>query len=136
MEFFIDTNLHLKLMRVIIPALMAILFAQSGLDKVLDFKGNLDWMTGHFSKTILRDVVKPSLIAVTAMELVAALLCGVGCLSLLANGSSVTAFWGLVLSGATLLMLFAGQRIAKDYPGAATIAIYAGIAVVGMYVLR
>ena len=33
--------------------LVAILFIQSGLDKVFDWKGNLEWLTGHFSKTFL-----------------------------------------------------------------------------------
>lgn len=136
MEFFLDPNLQLKLMRVLIPALMAILFAQSGLDKVNDFKGNLDWMTGHFSKTILRSVVKPSLLAVTVLELVSALFCAIGCISIITGGSTLWAFWGLMISGKTLLILFAGQRIAKDYPGAATIAMYTGIAVIGLYVLR
>lgn len=136
METLLDPNLQMKIMRAIIPALMAVLFAQSGLDKVFDFKGNLGWMTGHFSKTILRGVVRPSLIAITLMELAASLLCGAGALVLLISGSSVAAFWGLVLAAATLLALFAGQRIAKDYPGAATIAMYAGIAVLGIFILR
>lgn len=136
MELILDPNLHLKLMRVIIPAFMAVLFAQSGLDKVNDFKGNLDWMTDHFSKTILRSIVKPSLFAVTILELASALFCTIGCLSIMTSGSSLWAFWGLMLSAKTLLILFAGQRIAKDYPGAATIAMYGGITVIGLYVLR
>ena len=37
--------------------LVAILFLQSGLDKVFDFKGNLEWLTGHFSKPFLRGMV-------------------------------------------------------------------------------
>lgn len=136
MDILIDPNLQLKLMRAILPALMAVLFTQSGLDKVFDFKGNLDWMTGHFSKTILKGVVRPSLIAITLMELTAALLCGAGALVILFSGSTVAAFWGLVLASATLIALFAGQRIAKDYPGAATIAMYAGMAVLGIFILR
>jgi len=136
MDFLTDPNFQLKMMRTIIPALMAVLFAQSGLDKVLDFKGNLDYMTGHFSKTILRGVVQPSLMAITALELLAALFSGLGALQILGSGSTLLAFWGLVLSAATLLALFAGQRLAKDYPGAATIAMYAGLAALGLYVLR
>ena len=37
--------------------LVAILFIQSGLDKVFDWKGNMDWLTGHFSKTFLSGFV-------------------------------------------------------------------------------
>ncbi len=39
--------------------LVSILFIQSGLDKVFDWKGNLEWLTGHFSKTFLRGMVAP-----------------------------------------------------------------------------
>jgi len=45
-----------------LPALFAalftaILFIQSGLDKVFDWKGNLEWLTGHFSKTFVAGMV-------------------------------------------------------------------------------
>lgn len=136
MEFFLDPNVQMKVMRAVIPALMAVLFAQSGLDKVFDFQGNLSWMTNHFSKTILKGIVRPSLLAITLMELAAAVLCAAGALVILISGSTVAAFWGLIIAAATLIALFAGQRIAKDYPGAATIAMYAGIAVLGIFVLR
>ena len=33
--------------------MLSILFIQSGLDKVFDWKGNLEWLNGHFSKTFL-----------------------------------------------------------------------------------
>ena len=33
--------------------MLGILFIQSGLDKVFDWKGNLEWLNGHFSKTFL-----------------------------------------------------------------------------------
>jgi hypothetical protein len=42
--------------------LVSILFIQSGLDKVFDWKGNLDWLTGHFSKTFLAKMV-PMMVA-------------------------------------------------------------------------
>ena len=45
--------------------LVAILFLQSGLDKVFDWKGNLDWLTGHFAKTFMGRMV-PLLLATCA----------------------------------------------------------------------
>lgn len=136
MDFFSDTLLQLTILQSIIPLLMAILFAQSGLDKVTDFRGNLEWMTGHFSKTILRNAVKPSLICIAVMELLAATLCLLGIAGLWFFGSQTIAFWALVLCTATLIQLFAGQRIAKDYTGAATIAMYVLMTVAGLFVLR
>jgi hypothetical protein len=136
MEFLSDISFQARLLRAVIPALMAVLFAQSGLDKVFDFRGNLSWMTEHFSKTFLRRVVPLSLVAITVLELASALLCAVGAISVLAGHSVTPAFWGLALSALTLLVLFAGQRIAKDYAGAASIALYAGLCVLGMLALH
>lgn len=132
MEFLSDISFQARLLRAVIPALMAVLFAQSGLDKVFDFRGNLSWMTEHFSKTFLRRVVPVSLAAITVLELASAMLCAVGAISVLTGNSVAPAFWGLLLSAVTLLALFAGQRIAKDYAGAASIALYIGLAVIGM----
>ena len=36
---------------------VSILFIQSGLDKVVDWNSNLEWLTGHFSKTLLAKMV-------------------------------------------------------------------------------
>ena len=136
MEQFSDSTLQTQILRSLVPILLTVLFAQSGLDKVTDFRGNLEWMTGHFSKTILRNVVKPSLIMITGMELAAALLCLVGVVGICFFSTETVAFWGLLVSALTLLQLFAGQRIAKDYAGAATIAMYLMISAAGMYLLR
>ena len=58
--------------------LTCILFIQSGLDKVFDWKGNLEWLTGHFSKTFLRGTVPPMLATITVMELATGFLSGFG----------------------------------------------------------
>jgi hypothetical protein len=136
MEILSDIQFQARLLRAVIPALLAVLFLQSGLDKVFDYRGNLSWMTEHFSKTILRGVVPVSLVAITILELASAALCAVGALSVLAGNSVAPAFWGMLLSAVTLLALFAGQRIAKDYAGAASIALYVGLAVLGMLALH
>jgi hypothetical protein len=58
--------------------LVAILFIQSGLDKVFDWRGNLEWLTGHFSKTFLRGTVPPMLATITLMELATGFLSAAG----------------------------------------------------------
>ena len=40
----------LFIMQVLASAFLAVLFLQSGIDKVTDRRGNLDWLTGHFAK--------------------------------------------------------------------------------------
>ncbi len=38
-------------MQILISAFLGILFLQSGIDKVVDRRGNLDWLKGHFVKS-------------------------------------------------------------------------------------
>ncbi|HEV7644678.1 MAG TPA: hypothetical protein VGO50_12095 [Pyrinomonadaceae bacterium] len=104
--------------------LVAILFIQSGLDKVFDFKGNLEWLTGHFSKTFLRGMVFPMLATITVMELLTGLLSAAGLVYFLVTGSLALIFYAAALGATSLTALFFGQRVAKDYPGAASIVPY------------
>ncbi|HKX82830.1 MAG TPA: hypothetical protein VJL58_01305 [Pyrinomonadaceae bacterium] len=112
-----------------IPALfaalfVAILFIQSGLDKVFDWRGNLEWLTGHFSKTFLAKMVPLMLATITVMELLTGVLAGIGLLYFLAGGSTVLIFYAGIVGAASITALFFGQRIAKDYPGAAVLVPY------------
>jgi uncharacterized membrane protein YphA (DoxX/SURF4 family) len=104
--------------------MLAILFLQSGIDKVVDRKGNVEWLTGHFSKSPLASQVVPMLSVVTVVEIAAGALSAVGVFTLLFTGSRTLAALGAVLSMVAILMLFFGQRIAKDYAGAAALIPY------------
>ena len=110
--------------QVLATAMLAICFLQSGIDKVVDFKGNLAWLTGHFSKTPLRSQVAPMLVVVTILECAAGALCAVGVVQLALGNGTKAALYGAGLSGLNIVMLFFGQRIAKDYAGAATLVSY------------
>lgn len=105
-------------------AFVALLFLQSGLDKVFDKKGNLEWLTGHFSKTFVAGTVPIMLTAITVLELATGLLSAIGILYLFFVGSAVVIFWASVFGAATITALFFGQRIAKDYAGAAVLVPY------------
>lgn len=104
--------------------LLAVLFIQSGLDKVFDWKGNLEWLTGHFSKTFLGRLVPVLLATITVSEIATGFLSAAGIIYFLAAGSLVLIFYAAVLGALSLLALFFGQRIAKDYPGAGSIVPY------------
>ena len=110
--------------QVLATAMLAICFLQSGIDKVVDFKGNLAWLTGHFSKTPLRSQVVPMLVVVTILECAAGALCAVGLVQLALGDGTKAALYGAELSALNIVMLFFGQRIAKDYAGAATLVTY------------
>jgi len=105
-------------------AFFAILFLQSGIDKVIDRRGNLEWLTGHFAKSPLAGIVPLLLGVITVLELSAGVLSAIGCLVVLLRRDPTIGFYGAVLSGLALLALFFGQRMAKDYPGAATLVPY------------
>ena len=104
--------------------LVSILFIQSGLDKVFDWKGNLEWLTGHFSKTFLRGTVPPMLATITVMELATGFLSVAGIVYFLIAGSTVLIFYSSILGAASIAALFFGQRVAKDYAGAAVLIPY------------
>lgn len=122
----------MDLMRVIVSAFHAILFLQSGIDKIVDRKGNVSWLTGHFAKSPLASLVVPMLSVLTLVELAAGALSGVGVLMLLFTGSRVVAALGALLAALALLMLFFGQRMAKDYAGAAGLVPYFIVAVLSL----
>jgi len=119
-------------LQVLISAFFAVLFLQSGIDKVLDRRGNLDWLTGHFAKSPLAGMVGLLLSLITIMELAAGALSALGCLLILFRHDATVAFYGAVLAGLALLALFFGQRMAKDYPGAAALVPYFLVVIAGI----
>ena len=118
---------------ILILAFLAVTFLQSGYDKVADWKGNVDWLKGHFSKTFLRNNVPAALLMILALELASGILCSIGVVELLVTREHVYGYYGALFSCIALIMLLFGQRIAKDYDGARTIAIYFIPAVMAVY---
>jgi diacylglycerol kinase len=123
------------LMQILAAAFLAILFLQSGIDKIVDRRGNLEWLKGHFAKSPLAGTVPALLIAITILELVAGALSALGCVLLLLLRDSTVAFCGAVVSAAAIIALFFGQRIAKDYAGAAVLVSYFLLALVAIFLL-
>jgi uncharacterized membrane protein YphA (DoxX/SURF4 family) len=109
---------------ILLLLFLTITFLQSGIDKVLDWKGNLGWLTGHFSKSPFKNNVPLLLGIVMVMEIISGVLSAVGIVQFLVEGQSYIGFYGAVFASLTLLMLLLGQRVAKDYVGAQTIVIY------------
>lgn len=110
--------------QLILLIFLIIVFLQSGIDKVTDWKGNLSWLTGHFAESPFKNGVPLLLGVITVMELAAGLLSLVGLVHLLLHDNPRFAFYGALVSAIALLMLLLGQRVAKDYEGAKNIVIY------------
>jgi len=115
-----------NLQPVIIITLLffAITFIQSGYDKIMDWKGNVGWLTGHFANTPIKNMVPQSLAIILVLEVLAGALSVVGAIEIFINDGRDFAFIATILSCVTLLFLLLGQRLAKDYDGARTIVIY------------
>jgi hypothetical protein len=130
-------ELVLKELPALFSALFtAILFLQSGLDKVFDWKGNLEWLTGHFSKTFLAGMVPIMLAKITVLELLTGLTAAAGLVYFFITGSTIVIFYAGVLGAASITALFFGQRIAKDYTGAAVLVPYFLLMLAILYLAR
>jgi hypothetical protein len=133
----LDSNLFpLWLVQALCALFLAITFLQSGMDKVLDWKGNLGWLTGHFSKSPLRGVVTPLLLSLTLLELSAGALSAAGLGALVLSGGARVALWGAALSALSFVALFFGQRMAKDYAGASGLVPYFLVSLVALLAMR
>src|SRR6266481_4098046 len=122
-------------MQIFASAFLAILFLQSGIDKIVDRSGNLEWLGGHFAKSPLAGIVPALLICITILEVAAGALSAVGCVLIILLKDSTIAFYGAILSAAAITALFFGQRIAKEYAGAAVLVPYFLLTLVAIYLL-
>ncbi len=123
------------IIQILLASFLAILFLQSGLDKVIDRDGNRDWLAAHFEKSPLAKYVNLLFPAITALEVGAGVLSGVGVIMLVLTKSTSIAFYGAVLSGLSFVSLFFGQRLAKDYPGASGIVGYFLVGIAAIWFL-
>ena len=122
-------------MQIFTAAFLAILFLQSGIDKVIDYRSNLEWLKGHFAKSPLGGVVPILLAAITILEVTAGALSAIGSIILIVSRESTVAFYGAVISAVVLIALFFGQRMAKEYAGAAVLVPYFLLTLVAIYLL-
>ena len=109
---------------ILVLLFLAATFIQSGYDKTMYWKDNLSWLTGHFSKTPIKNMVSFSLFLILVLELISGILCISGIIQLLVNNGRTFGLYGAIFSCITLIFLLVGQRMAKDYDGARTIVIY------------
>jgi diacylglycerol kinase len=123
------------ILQILISAFLAILFLQSGIDKIVDRRGNRAYLDQHFAKSPLAATVGPMFLVITILEVSAGALSGVGCALLLLSHDSTVAYLGAVLGAINLTALFFGQRVAKDYVGAAVLVPYFLLAITAIYLL-
>ena len=124
-----------RLFQLLVSAFLAILFLQSGIDKIVDRRGNVEWLTGHFAKSLLGGLVPFLLTVLTIVAVLAGLLSGIGFFAIFFGRGATIAFYGAIVSAMAILCLFFGQRLAKEYAGAAVLVPYFLLALVAIYLL-
>ena len=125
----------LYLIQIFVSAFLTILFLQSGIDKIVDRRANLDWLRGHFAKSLLAGMVPLLFLVLTIIEISAGALSGIGLVVLIFSHSPTIAFYGAVVSAGAVTCLFFGQRMAKEYAGAAVLVPYFLLTLVAIYLL-
>ena len=124
--------LLLDLISSLIGIFISIALLQSGIDKVLDRKENLSWLSDHFSDTILNKNVPLLLLIITIIELLSGFLLLLGGLYNIIISNSDLLILGFLTSSINFIFLFFGQRVAKDYDGAAVIVNYFILNMIGL----
>ena len=117
--------------RFFVLVFFAILFLQSSLDKIFDRKGNLDYFAQQFSKSPLKNFSSLLLSVMSVLEFSSGVFCLLGSAVIWIDYARIGVI-GLLLSCLSLLSLFFGQRLAKDYAGAVSIVTYFVLAIVGL----
>ena len=123
------------LLQILVSAFLAILFLQSGIDKVVDRRGNLEFLKGHFAKSPLAGTVPVLVTIITILEIAAGGLSAIGCVLILLIRDPTVAFYGAAIGAISITALFFGQRMTKDYAGAAVLVSYFLLALVAIYLL-
>lgn len=112
---------------------LAVTFLQSAINKITDYKGNREYFISQFAHSPLRNAVGLLLPLLTFSELLSGLLCLLGMIMVFVNGQTFWMVLGCSFSAVTILCLLIGQRLAKDYAGAASLTGYFLIAIAGLF---
>ena len=121
-----------KIAFLFVLAFFLIVFIQSSLDKIFDYKGNLNFLNDLLKIYFSPPLIALALISVTILELISGILCLIGIIDFVFNDSNFTGLLGLIIGSIALLVLLFGQRVSKNYDGAKTIAIYFILAMIGI----
>ena len=121
---------------ILILLFMIVTFLQSGFDKILDWKGNVSFIKDHFKNSPLKNTVPLLLGVILVLEILAGVLMSVGVYQIFQSENTELALLGLELCAITLIFLLIGQRLAKDYAGAMSLAVYFILTVFGIFLLH
>ena len=120
------------LVAILCGLFLCVTFVQSSLNKLFDYKGNKSYFQSVFEKTFLKNAAGILLPVITVLEFLSGLSLALGIVTAICCKDARILVIGLSLSAFSLICLLTGQRIAKDYAGAASLTTYFLIAMVGL----
>ena len=115
---------NIEIAQILVSIFFSIVFFQSSIDKINDREGNLKFFNQHLKETFFQNHTSISLYLLALLEIISAFLCCFGIFYKLSYHDSTFIYYGLLIIVIVLLSLLLGQRLAKDYAGAADITIY------------
>ena len=121
---------------VLLLIFLIITFIQSGIDKLLDWNGNISFIKEHFKNSPLKNTVPLLLGIILIVEIIAGVLMSIGVYELYTSEAKEIALLGVEFSAIALIFLLIGQRLAKDYAGAMSLGVYFIITVGGVFLLN
>ena len=135
LSFFTNPAETKLFLQVICSLFLAILFVQSGFNKIFRWDENWAWLIEYFKGTYLEKPTTPLLVVITVFEVAAGVFSAIGVITLLVTADVKFAYIGSVLATINITMLFFGQRVVKDYVGAANLVAYFILCVIATYIL-
>ena len=115
---------------------LSIVFIQSALDKIFNWKGNLEFTVSTLTNKFPHILVRFALLSVLLLEFTGGVGSLGGILEIMFGNSSLSmAKLGTISSSLALLILLLGQRISQNYVDAKTIVIYFVVCLFGLQIL-
>ena len=122
----------LVLCQIFIAIFLLIAFLLSSLDKIINRQDNLNFLREHFSQTLFHNFTPFLLTIITLLEIIGSVTLGYGIYFAFAQKTTLWIFYGFVILAVTLMCLFLGQRISKDYVGASDLVPYFTLIMLGI----
>ena len=122
-----------NLIQLLIASFLSICLLQSGLDKIIDHDGNKQYLAKHFLNSPLKKTTPLLLIFITILEITSAAVSIIGIIQYFLINNTNLLFYSFILQSLTFMCLFFGQRISKDYSGAAILVNYFLLTIIALF---
>ena len=122
--------------KILVLLFLLITFTLSFIEKISDWKGNVNFIKEHLKNTIFKNHIPLLLLIIVILEITAIIFMAFGIFEIIAYNNFVFGFYGLLLCAVILIFLLVGQRLAKDYVGATSLTVYFILTIFGIFLLN